>query len=97
MSCNISLGNFQVSLTGWLVLGFFAQAVFASRFIVQWIVSERKKRSTVPKIFWYLSLIGSSLLFIYAVHLKDPVFILGQSLNSIIYVRNLMLFKGETS
>ncbi|CAD7770281.1 hypothetical protein BLFGPEAP_00334 [Candidatus Methanoperedenaceae archaeon GB50] len=97
MSWNISLGNFQVSLTGWLILGFFAQAVFASRFIVQWIVSERKKRSTVPKVFWYLSLIGSSLLFVYALHLKDPVFMLGQSLNCVIYIRNLMLFKGETS
>jgi len=97
MDYTISSWNFQFSLTGWLALGFLGQAVFASRFIVQWIVSERKKRSTVPKIFWYLSLIGSSLLFIYAVHLKDPVFILGQSLNSVIYVRNLMLFKGETS
>lgn len=82
------------SLNGWLLLGFFAQGVFASRFIVQWIVSERKRKSTIPKAFWYLSLTGSSLLLIYALHLRDPVFILGQSFNSIIYVRNLMLFKG---
>ncbi len=61
---------------GWLLLGFFAQGIFVSRFIVQWIISERKKMSTIPKV------------------LKDPVFILGQSFNSIIYVRNLMLFKG---
>lgn len=94
---SISFAGLQFELNGWLVLGFLAQAIFASRFIIQWIVSERKKRSTVPKIFWYLSLTGSSLLFIYALHLKDPVFILGQSVNSIIYIRNLMLFKGETS
>lgn len=81
-------------LNGWLLLGFLAQGIFASRFIVQWIVSERKKRSTVPKVFWHLSLIGSTLLLIYALHLKDPVFVLGQSFNSIIYIRNLMLFKG---
>ena len=87
----------HLDLNGWLILGFIAQAVFASRFIVQWIVSEKKKRSTVPKIFWYLSLIGSTLLFIYALHLRDPVFMLGQSVNSIIYIRNLMLFKGETA
>ena len=87
----------HLNLNGWLILGFIAQAVFASRFIVQWIVSEKKKRSTVPKIFWYLSLIGSTLLFIYALHLRDPVFMLGQSVNSIIYIRNLMLFKGETA
>ena len=87
----------HLDLNGWLILGFIAQAVFASRFIVQWIVSEKKKRSTVPKIFWCLSLIGSTLLFIYALHLRDPVFMLGQSVNSIIYIRNLMLFKGETA
>ena len=87
----------HLDLNGWLILGFIAQAVFASRFIVQWIVSEKKKRSTVPKIFWYLSLIGSTLLFIYALHLRDPVFMLGESVNSIIYIRNLMLFKGETA
>jgi len=97
MGYSVSFAGFHFELNGWLALGFLAQAIFASRFIIQWIVSERRKRSTVPKIFWYLSLTGSTLLFIYALHLKDPVFILGQSVNSIIYVRNLMLFKGETS
>ena len=96
MGYSLSFAGLHLELNGWLALGFLAQAIFASRFIIQWIVSERKKRSTVPKIFWYLSLTGSTLLFIYALHLKDPVFILGQSVNSIIYVRNLMLFKGET-
>ena len=86
---------FGMSVNGWLLLGFIAQGVFSARFVVQWIASEMKKKSTVPKVFWYLSLLGSSLLLIYSIHKKDPVFILGQSLGSIIYVRNLMLFKEE--
>lgn len=76
---------------GWVIFGFLAQAVFASRFVVQWIASERAGRSVVPTVFWYLSLLGTAMLTIYAVYRKDPVFIMGQSLNSIIYVRNLML------
>ncbi len=79
----------------WIVLGFVAQGIFSARFLVQWIVSEKKKRSTIPKVFWYLSLAGSSLLFIYAVHRKDPVFILGQGVGVFIYVRNLMLWKND--
>src|SRR5438105_12176772 len=75
----------------WLVFGFAAQAVFASRFVLQWITSERAGRSIVPTAFWYLSLVGTGMLAFYAVHRRDPVFILGQTLNSIIYVRNLML------
>jgi lipid-A-disaccharide synthase-like uncharacterized protein len=84
-----------MSISGWVVLGFLAQAVFSARFIVQWIASERKKRSVIPKTFWYLSILGSVLLLIYSIHRKDPVFILGQSLGSIIYIRNLMLFQEE--
>lgn len=75
----------------WVVFGFAAQAVFASRFVVQWITSERAGRSIVPTAFWYLSLLGTGMLALYAVHRRDPVFILGQTLNSLIYVRNLML------
>ena len=79
----------------WIVFGIFAQLMFSARFLVQWVVSEIKKQSTVPKIFWYLSLGGSILLLIYSIHRKDPVFILGQSIGSIIYIRNIMLFKDE--
>jgi lipid-A-disaccharide synthase-like uncharacterized protein len=75
----------------WVILGFSAQAVFASRFIVQWLASERRGRSVVPVAFWYLSLIGTMLLAVYAIYRRDPVFILGQTLNSFIYIRNLML------
>lgn len=75
----------------WILFGFAAQAVFASRFMVQWIASERAGRSIVPTIFWYLSLLGTTMLAVYALHRKDIVFILGQTLNIFIYVRNLML------
>ncbi|MGE5294917.1 MAG: lipid-A-disaccharide synthase N-terminal domain-containing protein, partial [Solirubrobacterales bacterium] len=75
----------------WAAVGFAAQMVFASRFIVQWIVSERRGESVIPVSFWYLSLIGSGGLLLYAIVRADPVFILGQSMGSIIYVRNLTL------
>ena len=75
----------------WLAIGFTGQLLFMGRFIVQWIASERHKRSVIPIAFWYLSLFGSLILLSYAVHKRDPVFILGLSLNSLIYVRNLWL------
>ena len=75
----------------WLIFGFAFQLCFALRFIIQWISSEKQKKSVIPISFWYLSLIGSSGLLVYAIHIKDPVFILGQSMGIIVYVRNLRL------
>ncbi|OGG01676.1 hypothetical protein A2Z33_05540 [Candidatus Gottesmanbacteria bacterium RBG_16_52_11] len=75
----------------WVLFGFFAQFVFFLRFIVQWIVSEKQKKSVLPMIFWYLSIIGSVLILIYALKRKDPVFIAGQLFAMIIYVRNIIL------
>jgi len=75
----------------WLVVGFGGQICFALRFLVQWIVSERKGESVIPLFFWYLSLAGGLILLAYAIHIKDPVFIVGQSTGAFIYVRNLML------
>ncbi|MFP4058684.1 MAG: lipid-A-disaccharide synthase N-terminal domain-containing protein [Candidatus Brocadiia bacterium] len=83
---------------GWFALGFAAQLLFSARFVVQWVASERRRRSYFPMAFWYLSLSGSALLLAYSIWRQDPVFILGQSFNSIIYVRNLMLIfrhRGE--
>lgn len=77
----------------WMVLGFFAQALFAARFVVQWIKSERAKRSIIPTSFWYFSLAGSVLLLVYAIHKRDAVFILGQAAGSIVYLRNLYLIR----
>ena len=73
----------------WLIVGFCAQGLFAARFLVQWIASERKKKSVIPVEFWYLSLAGGIMLFLYAIHRKDPVFILGQTTGVLIYSRNL--------
>lgn len=77
-------------MNGWLVLGFVGQAMFFSRFLVQWIASERRGESVVPVSFWYLSIAGSALLLGYAVYRQDPVFILGQAFGSVVYTRNLV-------
>lgn len=73
----------------WLLLGFGAQGLFFMRFIVQWISSERVKKSVIPTAFWYFSIGGGTLMFIYALHRRDPVFIVGQLLAITIYSRNL--------
>ena len=80
-----------MTVTQWVIIGFIAQALFADRFIIQWIVSEKRGESTIPLAFWYCSIGGSIVLLTYAIHRQDPVFIVGQSLGSIIYIRNLIL------
>ncbi len=75
----------------WLALGFTAQFAFFMRFVVQWIASEREKKSVVPVAFWYFSLAGGIMLLAYSIYRKDPVFILGQSMGLVIYSRNLIL------
>lgn len=79
----------------WILLGLFAQALFTARFIVQWLASERAGKSVMPLTFWFLSISGSTLLLIYAIHRKDPVFILGQAFGVLIYARNLFLIYRE--
>jgi lipid-A-disaccharide synthase-like uncharacterized protein len=76
-------------LTLWTFIGLFAQGLFMMRFVVQWIASERAKKSVVPHTFWYFSLSGGIILLIYAIHQEDPVFILGQGLGLFIYLRNI--------
>ena len=75
----------------WLIIGFLAQGIFGTRFLIQWICSERKKESYIPLIFWYVSILGGMLLLFYAIHRRDPVFIVGQSMGLIVYTRNLIL------
>lgn len=75
----------------WLVVGFAGQALFTLRFLAQWIASERARKSTVPVAFWWLSLAGGTVLFLYALHRRDPVFALGQGSGLAIYARNLVL------
>jgi lipid-A-disaccharide synthase-like uncharacterized protein len=79
----------------WVLLGFVAQGFFTMRFLVQWIASERAKRSVVPVAFWFFSLGGGALLLIYAIQRQDPVFIAGQGLGLFIYIRNLWLIAKE--
>lgn len=75
----------------WLFIGFAGQGLFFARFFVQWIASERLKKSVVPVAFWYFSLGGGTVLLAYAIHRGDPVFIVGQFLGLAIYLRNLQL------
>ena len=77
--------------TIWKFVGFGGQALFFGRFFVQWIASERSKRSVVPTAFWFFSLGGGTVLLAYAIHRRDPVFIVGQAAGLIIYLRNLWL------
>lgn len=79
----------------WLVIGLMGQGLFFMRFLIQWAVSEKKGESTVPEIFWYLSLAGGITLFFYALSQRDPVFMIGQSTGIIVYLRNLVLIRRK--
>ena len=73
----------------WIAVGFLGQALFFGRFFVQWIASERHKKSVIPTSFWFLSLGGGLILLLYSIHRRDPVFIVGQATGFFIYSRNL--------
>ena len=75
----------------WLAIGFLGQSLFSARFIVQWLVSEKRRKSVTPVAFWYFSLAGGVILLSYAIHRRDSVFMVGQATGLIVYVRNLML------
>ncbi len=79
----------------WLAIGFAGQLLFGSRFIIQWLASEKAKKSVMPLAFWFLSIGGGLTLLSYAIWRRDPVFITGQSLGIFIYGRNLMLIRRE--
>src|SRR6266853_2451611 len=80
---------FVIKFDAWVILGFVAQAFFTMRFVVQWIASERARASVVPVAFWFFSIGGGALLLVYALYRRDPVFIAGQALGLVVYVRNL--------
>jgi lipid-A-disaccharide synthase-like uncharacterized protein len=75
----------------WLVVGVLGQVCFFTRFLVQWIASERRRESVIPIYFWYFSIAGGVILLAYSIHRRDPVFILGQSVGLFVYFRNLWL------
>jgi lipid-A-disaccharide synthase-like uncharacterized protein len=86
---------FVMKLNWWVLLGYAGQALFTMRFVVQWIATERARRSVIPVAFWFFSIGGGLLLFIYALSIRDPVFILGQGLGLFVYLRNLYFVYHE--
>ena len=81
----------QISLL-LLIWGGIGQCTFSFRFIAQWLSSERIKTSVLPLNFWFISLIGSSMLLVYAVFRRDPVIFIGQIFGSIVYMRNIIIY-----
>lgn len=79
----------QTQLTLWNLVGLIGQVMFFMRFVVQWIASEKARKSVIPDMFWYFSLGGGLIVLVYAIHLRNPVFILGQAPGVFIYSRNL--------
>ena len=79
----------------WLVFGLMGNATFGARFLVQWVASERARESVVPVVFWYLSIVGSLILLVYAIHLQNPVFTLAYLPNAFVYLRNIALIKRK--
>jgi lipid-A-disaccharide synthase-like uncharacterized protein len=78
----------------WLAVGLTGQAMFSARWLIQWFITEKSRRSTIPDTFWYLSLLGGLLVFAYGIHRMDPVILLGQ-FGIIIYARNLFFIRRE--
>jgi lipid-A-disaccharide synthase-like uncharacterized protein len=90
---SITVWGFDIN--AWELLGIIATFVFASRFLVQWVASERSGRSVVPTVFWWLSLIGAAGLLAYGIHFRRLAVVLGQSFGFIVYIRNLMLIRKD--
>jgi lipid-A-disaccharide synthase-like uncharacterized protein len=80
-----------------VIIGFAGQGLFAMRFIIQWLTSEKHARSVIPLAFWYFSIGGGAVLLLYALWRKDPVIICGQGLGLFIYLRNLYLIKRSSA
>jgi lipid-A-disaccharide synthase-like uncharacterized protein len=81
--------------TVWIAIGFLGQGLFFGRWLVQWIASERQAQSRMPLAFWYLSLVGGLITLAYAIYRRDPVFIAGQGIGALVYIRNLMLIHRQ--
>ena len=75
----------------WLAFGLIAQLFFTARFLVQWISSERAGKSVVPMAFWFFSMGGGLMTLVYGIAKREPVIIIGQSMATVIYIRNIML------
>jgi lipid-A-disaccharide synthase-like uncharacterized protein len=84
---------FGIDWTLWKIVGWVGNAIFFSRFFVQWYVTENKKQVVVPQAFWWLSLFGSVTLLCYSLHQKDSVFIFAYAFTWIPYIRNLVIHR----
>ena len=80
---------FLMQLNWWILIGYAGQGLFSMRFLIQWLASERVGRSVIPLAFWFFSIGGGVLLLVYALYIRDPVFILGQAMGLMVYSRNL--------
>ncbi|MDA0812051.1 MAG: lipid-A-disaccharide synthase N-terminal domain-containing protein [Verrucomicrobia bacterium] len=81
----------------WVGVGLLGQVLFTGRMIVQWIASEKEKRSIVPTSFWWMSLGGATMLIVYFVWRVDIVGVIGQATGWFIYVRNLWFVYGKSA
>jgi len=86
---------FNSILDPWILFGFSAQFIFFMRFVVQWYASEKKKKTVVPVQFWYLSLLGTLMIFVYSIYRHDVVFITASTLNFFLYLRNLQIYHNS--
>ncbi|MBU5611606.1 lipid-A-disaccharide synthase N-terminal domain-containing protein [Geomonas azotofigens] len=84
-----------LSEKAWVAIGLAGQFFFTMRFVVQWIATEKKRKSVIPESFWYFSIFGSLILLVYSLYRKDPVFILGQAFGTTVYLRNLFFIHKE--
>ena len=85
----------KITVDHWAMIGFGGQAIFFSRWIVQWIISEKAGKSEIPIAFWWISITGGCITFVYAVAKVEPVLLLGQLLALAMYTRNLFLVFKE--
>lgn len=83
----------MLTASWWLLIGICGQILFTARFVVQWLLSERRGQSIVPVAFWWLSLLGGTALLSYAISRRDPVITVGQAMGLVVYIRNLILLK----
>jgi lipid-A-disaccharide synthase-like uncharacterized protein len=90
------VGHYSVREILWILFGFSGQILFSLRFIIQWLASEKAKKTVIPQSFWIYSILGSIVLSTYAIYRKDPVFILGQLPSVFIYFRNILLNKRNS-
>jgi lipid-A-disaccharide synthase len=79
----------------WHALGFIGQSLFASRFWIQWLQCEKSQVSQLPKLFWWISIIGTFVSLIYFVHIGDIVSTVNYGFGLIPYVRNLLLIRSS--